>query len=267
MTNPRKPYFGPRNISLKLKIAHGTHCLAQLHVYSSKPIDECAWSGILKIDNKEYISLAGHLSTKSGEKIWNMSKLLRRVVEATKVGRSEVWPKRWEASRPTSDNIGLYFFPYKMRHDKYHDHIVKEVMENDLALRVVIDEAEMLIFPSNLLPEQYQTFQSKHYLWGVFRPRVAEGKHGDESQHVDNTAEPATNATTSVPNDATVAALPTEANQGRTDSSIGAFPGKVVSFVVRQTPSVEQLIKQMEREGALIVAMRGGDASRRWVLA
>uniref|UniRef100_A0A0A8YE30 AIPP2-like SPOC-like domain-containing protein n=1 Tax=Arundo donax TaxID=35708 RepID=A0A0A8YE30_ARUDO len=44
-------------------------------------------------------------------------------------------------------------------------------MENYLALRAVIDEAEILIFPSSLLPEQYQTFQTKHYLWGVFKPR------------------------------------------------------------------------------------------------
>uniref|UniRef100_A0A0A9B879 Uncharacterized protein n=1 Tax=Arundo donax TaxID=35708 RepID=A0A0A9B879_ARUDO len=31
----------------------------------------------------------------------------------------------------------------------------------------------------------------------------------------------------------------------------------MVSFVVRQTPRVEQLIQEMEREGALVVAMRG----------
>jgi hypothetical protein len=34
-------------------------------------------------------------------------------------------------------------------------------MENDLSLQAIIGDAEMLMFPSNLLPEQYQ---SKYYV-------------------------------------------------------------------------------------------------------
>jgi len=30
-------------------------------------------------------------------------------------------------------------------------------MENDLALRAIIDDAEMLLFHSNLLPKRYQS--------------------------------------------------------------------------------------------------------------
>ncbi|KAF0889246.1 hypothetical protein E2562_022495 [Oryza meyeriana var. granulata] len=58
-----------------------------------------------------------------------------------------------------------------IRPDENVDQLVKEVMENDLALCAVIGETEMLIFPSIMLPRQYQTFQGKHYLWGLFRPR------------------------------------------------------------------------------------------------
>ncbi|OQU78767.1 hypothetical protein SORBI_3008G044750 [Sorghum bicolor] len=32
-------------------------------------------------------------------------------------------------------------------------------MQNDLALRAIIGDAEMLIFPSILLPNHHQTFQ------------------------------------------------------------------------------------------------------------
>jgi len=72
-------------------------------------------SGLLKIGNKEYIPLAGHLSTKSCEKVHNLSKSLPCMVEVTKTPRSNVWPKRWDGSRSSNDNIGLYFFPIKMR--------------------------------------------------------------------------------------------------------------------------------------------------------
>jgi hypothetical protein len=51
---------------------------------------------------------------------------------------------------------------------------------------------------------------------------------------------------------------------------MGTEPGRVVTFVARQTPRVEQLIQEMKREGALIVSMQGemiaGDGSlpSRW---
>jgi hypothetical protein len=43
------------------------------------------------------------------------------------------------------------------RHDANLDQIINEVMENDLVLQVIIDEAEMLIFPSCLLPKRYKS--------------------------------------------------------------------------------------------------------------
>jgi hypothetical protein len=43
------------------------------------------------------------------------------------------------------------------RHDEELDQLVNEVMDKDLILRAVIGEAEMLIFPSVLLPERYQS--------------------------------------------------------------------------------------------------------------
>nr|XP_034604883.1 uncharacterized protein LOC117864924 [Setaria viridis]TKW07444.1 hypothetical protein SEVIR_7G307200v2 [Setaria viridis] len=143
----------------------------QQHHCCSKPIDKPNWSGIFKIDGGEYISLVGHLSTKSCEKAWSLSRQLLPLVELKRLPRSEVWPKAWEASKPSGDNIGIYFFPHVMRQDKDLDELIKEVMENDLVLRAIIGDAEMLIFPSILLPNHHKTFQRKHYLWGVFKPR------------------------------------------------------------------------------------------------
>lgn len=53
--------------------------------------------------------------------------------------------------------IILDFIP---RQDADLDQLVKEVMENDMVLRAIVGEAEMLIFPSILLPEQHQSMHS-----------------------------------------------------------------------------------------------------------
>lgn len=72
-------------------------------------------SGIFKIDGKEYMSVAGHLSNKSCEEVWSLSRQLTPLVELKTLPRLEVWPKAWEASKPDGDNIGMYFFPLDMR--------------------------------------------------------------------------------------------------------------------------------------------------------
>ncbi|KAF8667261.1 hypothetical protein HU200_052929 [Digitaria exilis] len=242
----------------KISVPFVVDCLKEHNNCWSKPIDEPFWSGLLQVGNKDYIPLSGHLSTKSCEKVHNLSKSLTRVIEVTKLPRLKVWPKRWEGSSPINDNIGLYFFPHKMRFDKYHDQLLKEVMENDLALRSIVDGVEMLMFPSTLLPKQFQTFQMKHYLWGVFKAREVEGKD-DEPDHTTEATTFAANATTtaistdaahapSIPNDDATNA-PTEPNS----SSIGATPSRMLAFVVKQTPRLEQLIREMQREGALVM--------------
>ncbi|RLN28201.1 hypothetical protein C2845_PM05G04950 [Panicum miliaceum] len=107
------------------------------------------------------------------------------MVEVEIVSRLVVWPRIWKASEPSSDNIGLYFLPPNMRHGEELDQLVNEVMKNDLVLRAIINEAEMLIFPSVLLPKRYQMFQAKYYLWAVFKRR--EDKGGVLAEPLDGT--------------------------------------------------------------------------------
>ncbi|CAN6325898.1 unnamed protein product [Urochloa humidicola] len=172
------------------QVAISMHCVERQCYCCSKPIDKPKLSVLFKIDGKEYISLAGHLSTKSCEKVWKLSLSLPMVVEVTKVPRLAAWPKMWKASKPTGDSIGLYFFPHELSHDEELDRLIKEVMNEDLALCAVIDEAEMMIFPSVLLPERHQTFQAKHYLWAAFKAKQdqcnvsLEQEEDKEKQHV-----------------------------------------------------------------------------------
>ncbi|CAN6210324.1 unnamed protein product [Urochloa humidicola] len=253
-----------------------TDCLKKQCHCCSKPIDEPVWSGLLNVGNKEYMLFSGHLSTKSCEKVRNLSKSLSRVVEVVKLPRSKVWPRRWEGSRCINDNIGFYFFPRKMRPDMSHDKLLKEVTENDLALRATLGDVEMLMFHSCLLPKRYQTFQMKYYMWGVFKRREVEVEQGRAQHQPDHTAGAtafvANAITTGITYDAAripsatgiatdAASIPTKAapavpaaNHGQTDSSnMEAAPGRMLAFVVKQTPRLEQLIQEMQREGALVM--------------
>ncbi|KAM0836812.1 hypothetical protein ACQ4PT_062081 [Festuca glaucescens] len=164
----------------------------KLQQYSSLHIDESVWSGIIKTQSKECVSLAAHLSTKYCDMVSKLSRSLPPMLEVTKLSRLEAWPKNFEASRPTDDNIALYFFPAKTRQDEDGadpNQLVKEVLENDMVLRAVVDEAELLIFPSVLLPEQYKTFQGEPYLWGVFRPRKEKFATVDEQHGIGHCAQ------------------------------------------------------------------------------
>jgi hypothetical protein len=51
-------------------------------------------------------------------------------------------------------NLNLSCFS---RPNEDFDKLVKKVMDNDLILRAYVGEAEMLIFPSILLPERHQS--------------------------------------------------------------------------------------------------------------
>ncbi|KAG8050584.1 hypothetical protein GUJ93_ZPchr0009g2414 [Zizania palustris] len=223
------------------------------------------------------------------------------------IWRSEVWPKSLKA--PTDDNIGLYFFPHKMRVNKGMDQLVKDIVENDMTLCAVVGEARMLVFPSTLLPEKYQTFQGKHYLWGAFKRReehqhqqaVAASKqqHGldqhckkdvvsnlhDEAQRKDDPyniqetlatrkhalrlgKKPQLSVTEvdrhndMVEEECAEARAMERTNQTHVaDASIDVasanIHGRVVGLLLQQTPRVEELIREMQREGKLVATLEG----------
>jgi hypothetical protein len=71
-------------------------------------------SGSIKISERN-VSLAAHLSTKCCEEVWKLAKSLQSEIVVTQLSRMEAWPKSFEASRPTDNNIALYFLPCQMR--------------------------------------------------------------------------------------------------------------------------------------------------------
>jgi hypothetical protein len=43
------------------------------------------------------------------------------------------------------------------RVERYFDQLVDEMISNDFALRAKVEKAELLIFPSTMLPSQYKS--------------------------------------------------------------------------------------------------------------
>ncbi|XP_044980697.1 uncharacterized protein LOC123448007 [Hordeum vulgare subsp. vulgare] len=135
-----------------------------------QPLDIPYWTGIMKVNNN-YIPLAAHLSTKAGKKVQELSRSLPPIMKVAKLSTSKSCPKHLEAPIPTADSIGLYFFSGDMRPNKELDELVKHLADSGIILEAVVGLAKLFVFPSAVLPAEYQTFQGKPYLWGVFKPR------------------------------------------------------------------------------------------------
>ncbi|CAI9763968.1 unnamed protein product [Fraxinus pennsylvanica] len=56
-----------------------------------------------------------------------------------------------------------------IRYERIFDHLVEEMMSQELAMKAILSNAELLVFTSLELPSQCWRFQGKYYLWGVFR--------------------------------------------------------------------------------------------------
>ncbi|CAN6374192.1 unnamed protein product [Urochloa humidicola] len=260
-----------------------------------QPTDRSCWTGIMKID-QEYIYLAAHLSNQACKKVRELSLSLPPVMKVTKHSKLKAWPSRWEASELTAESIGLYFFSDNMRPNKELDRLVQYVTDRSIVLKYVFGLSKLLIFPSVLLPEQCQTLQGKHYLWGVFRRRLGKSKSKTASQvkqkaSTSHAAEKKDHQD-KVQGDTHDQEMPVSKVQGDTQNqempvSKGTMPSesqpspgdvhdigtevdtsdhrKPASseapptrlIVVEQTPRSEKFIKELENEGALVFAVKG----------
>ncbi|KAJ1264856.1 hypothetical protein BS78_08G033800 [Paspalum vaginatum] len=157
----------------------------------SQPLDEPIWSGVFKVDTEVFLELDAHLSNKACQRVYELSRSLQLVVEVMMLPRSQTWPERWMSSGPTDDSIGLFLFPHSSRQNEVSTRLINKIIESDSALIVTVGIADLLIFPSVVLPEQYHFFQGKHFLWGVFRRKKDRVRNSIQAEEQDNSA-PAT---------------------------------------------------------------------------
>ena len=68
-------------------------------------------SGIMRIGTV-YIPVDAHLSNKACKKVCELSISLPQIMKVIELPMSKVWPKGGEASVPTAESIGLFFFSH-----------------------------------------------------------------------------------------------------------------------------------------------------------
>lgn len=153
----------------------------------AKPIIQPVWRGSFSICDDDFNSidgLAAHLSSKACLKVCEEAKTLPRLLCSDLLPRSYVWPKSFAASGPGDDHIGLYFFPETERDEVDFDRLVECMIDQDLAIKAIATNAELLVFTSTQLPMEYWRFQAKYYLWGVFRGKQASVSLKGDGRHM-----------------------------------------------------------------------------------
>ncbi|CAM0949997.1 unnamed protein product [Alopecurus aequalis] len=111
-----------------------------------------------------------HLSCSASPKVLEVAKKFPSRVQLEELPRQDSWPIQFQENGPTHDNIGVFFFARDTHSYEHHySKLVRNMLNNDLALRGHIESAELLIFPSNILSKNSQRWNMFYFLWGVFR--------------------------------------------------------------------------------------------------
>ncbi|KAK9271648.1 hypothetical protein L1049_002011 [Liquidambar formosana] len=144
---------------------------------STIPELEYIWQGDFEVHRSGKVldlcsGIQAHLSNCSSPKVLEVVKKFPHKVPLTEVPRLSTWPTQFHESGAAEDNIALYFFAKDLEsYGRNYKILLESMMKNDLALKGNLDGVELLIFPSNQLPEKSQRWNMLFFLWGLFRAR------------------------------------------------------------------------------------------------
>ncbi|KAI4327279.1 hypothetical protein L6164_019759 [Bauhinia variegata] len=159
------------------------------------PEDHYIWLGKFQIHSREGLAssfdgIQSHLSTKASPKVLEVVDQFTEILLLEELPRLSIWPSQFVERPVTEDNIALYFFAKDLNsHTTSYTRLLNYMKKNDLALRGNFDGVELVIFSSNVLPENLESWNTSSYLWGVFRGqkvRNSADTTGSNSQRNEN---------------------------------------------------------------------------------
>ncbi|MED6182964.1 hypothetical protein PIB30_033566 [Stylosanthes scabra] len=159
------------------------------------PEYEYIWQGVFRMHRSGKppdlcTGIQAHLSTSASPKVLEVVNKILPEVSLNEVSRLSTWPTQFHQGGAREDNIALYFFAKDIEsYERHYKGLLDHMIRNDLALKGTFDGVELLIFPSNQLPENSQRWNMLFYLWGVFR-----GKRMNHSDSAQNICSPSLNA-------------------------------------------------------------------------
>ncbi|KAK8542855.1 hypothetical protein V6N13_136593 [Hibiscus sabdariffa] len=159
---------------------------------SAIPEHEYIWQGAFEVHKSGKLpgfsaEIQAHLSTLASPKVLEVVNSFPHKVSLNEVPRLNTWPTHFHDSGPKEDNIALYFFAKDLESYENYKVLLDTMVKNDFALKGAFEGVELLIFPSNQLPENCQRWNALLFLWGVFKGRrVSVRNPNDITQPVDN---------------------------------------------------------------------------------
>ncbi|XP_044469620.1 uncharacterized protein LOC123198887 isoform X2 [Mangifera indica] len=130
------------------------------------------WRGcfnISDVNGQNIVGLVAHLTSRVCSKVLDAATALPELLTIEVVSKFDVWPQRFHKSPPTADAVALNFLPEYESDEKVIDGLLDRMIEQNLALKAVIKDMELLVFPSTDLPLDKWRLCRKYYLWGVFK--------------------------------------------------------------------------------------------------
>ncbi|XP_073306533.1 uncharacterized protein [Primulina huaijiensis] len=141
------------------------------------PEHEYIWQGSFEIyrNGKVFTLLDGiqaHTSTCASIKVIEFVNKFKSRIVLNEVPRLSTWPLQFQEHGVGEDNIALFFFAKDLdSYAKSYKVCLENMMKNDLALKGSLDGVELLIFPSNQLPDNSHRWNMLFFIWGVFRAK------------------------------------------------------------------------------------------------
>ncbi|XP_075495151.1 ASI1-immunoprecipitated protein 2-like isoform X3 [Primulina tabacum] len=141
------------------------------------PDHEYIWRGSFEIYQSGKVftvwdGIQAHMSTCASQKVIESLNNFKSRIVLNEVPRISTWPVQFQEHGVGEDNIALFFFAKDLEsYAKSYKVWLENMMKNDLALKGSFDGVELLIFPSNQLPENSQRWNTLFFLWGVFRAK------------------------------------------------------------------------------------------------
>ncbi|CAH9090846.1 unnamed protein product [Cuscuta europaea] len=149
---------------------------------SAIPEHRYIWSGdfeVFKSGKKLNLcdGIQAHLATCASPKVVDEVRKFPCKVLLNEVSRLSTWPLQFHEFGVREDNIALFFFAKDLlSYENNYRVLIRNLMKHDLALQGNFGGIELLIFPSNQLPEKFQRWNMMFFLWGVFRGRKVNEK-------------------------------------------------------------------------------------------
>ncbi|KAL0452282.1 UNVERIFIED_CONTAM: hypothetical protein Slati_1206300 [Sesamum latifolium] len=143
--------------------------------YLAIPEHEHIWQGSFEICRSgetfdSWDGIQAHLSTSASPKVIEAVNKFKSRIVLYEVPRKSTWPIQFQERGVREDNIALFFFAKDLEsYEKIYKVLLDNMMKKDLALKGNVSGVELLIFPSNQLPDKSQRWNMLFFLWGVFR--------------------------------------------------------------------------------------------------